>query len=560
MNKQNILFRTTLLAMAAALAACGGGGGSDAAPPPVDPPKPASLTIAGTAAVGAALAAAPVSVKCVGGTGTATTAADGSFSVAIQGASLPCVLSVTSGSTTLRSVAEAGTGTTATANLTPISELIVARLAGGDAATLFTTFDAAAQAKLSATGLSDARAAVTTALQGVVDLTGVDPIKAELKAANGSNAGNALDKLLDNFGIALKAAGTDVAAVASAMQANTGAPAVVQTLLRPAAASCAGLRSGKYRLLDAYAGSIAAATPLVTVEAVKGEFTVDGGTKRAFAPVTGAACQFKLDNGDLVYVAPSGVAMLRYAQSATVTRAAVLLPEQTVPVAELAGKWNILTYGAQTAGGALSHGYSTETIDAAGKTTAGADCVGATCTAWTPQASDVLAADTAGGFIATDTDGSKARVFAFKTPAGQISLVGLLFNPNGLPLGLLAAAKQTALNLPAVGDVSRFWDVEVNWSGSTTPVDVETTVTAVDATAKTLTRKRKSDGRVDSFAVNSPRDGLRYRAQGSSVLDNSTTLRFSESTVMPLPGTGVSVSSGATLNGASFFTVTVAKP
>jgi hypothetical protein len=548
-----------LLAVVASLAACGGGG--DASTPAI-PATPARLSISGTAAVGAALPSATVSVKCVGATGSATTAVDGGFNVAITGASLPCVLSVTSGGVTLRSVAEAGTGSSATANITPLSELIVARLAGGDAATLFTTFDGAAQAKLSASSVSDARAAVVTALQGVIDLTGVDPIKADLKAANGSVVGNALDKQLDALGLALKAAGTNVASVANAMQANSTAPAVVQTLLRPSASSCAGLRTGKYRLLDAYAGSVAAATPLVSVEAAKGEFIVTGGATRTFQPVTGAACQFLLDNGDRVYVAASGVAVLRYTVSGSVIRAAVLLPEQAVPVSELAGNWNIVTFGAQVAGGALSQGYSTQTIDATGKTTSGADCVGSTCTAWTPQASDQLAADTTGGgFTVTDPDGSKTRVFAYKTAAGQISLVGLMFDPKGLPLGMLAAAKQTALSLPAVGDVTRFWDVEVDSLGlAAAPADVETTVTAVDTTAKTLTRKRMSDGRVDTFAVNSPRDGLRYRAAGSSVLTNGTTLRFAESAVLPLPGTGVSLSSGATLNGRSWLSVSIIKP
>jgi len=554
MQTCSMLFRATALSLAAALAACGGGGdgGSEAAAPAVVNPAPAALTLSGTAAVGAALAAAPVSIKCVGGSGSATTAADGSFSVAITGASLPCVLSVTSGATTLRSVAEAGSASSAVANITPLSELIVARLAGGDAAALFNNFDAAAQAKLSSSGLSDARSAVTTALQGVIDLSSVDPLKSELKAANGSTAGNALDKLLDTLGSALRAAGTDVAAVATAMQANSSAPAVVQTLLQPASASCAGLRSGKYRLLDAYADGIADATAVVSIDAAKGSFSVAGGTARSFAPVSGAACKFTLDGGsDTVYVAASGLMMLRYAESATVTRAAVLLPEQSVPVAELAGNWNISFYGSETAGGTPGHGFSTETIDATGKTTAGADCVGATCTSWTPQASDVFAVDATGGFTVTDPDGSKARVFAYKTAAGQISLLGLTFDAKGAPLGFVAAAKQVALGLPKVDDVNRFWDVEVNWSGVVSPTDVEMTVTAVDATAKTLTRKRMSDGRVDTFAVNSPRDGLRYR---------SATASLSEATVMPLPGTGLSVSSGKTLKGASFFTVTVAKP
>lgn len=561
MHKRSMLFRATALSLAAALVACGDGGSDEAS---VANPPATRLSIGGTAAVGAALAGAPVSAKCVGGSGSATTGADGRFDLSIDGASLPCVLSVTSGSTTLRSVAEAGSGDRATANITPLSELIVARLAGGDAAALFDAFDAAAQAKLSAAGLSEARAAVAAALQGVIDLSSVDPIKAELKAAHGDNAGNALDQLLDTLGSALQAAGTDLGQVASAMQANSEAPAAVQTLLQPAAPSCAGLRSGKYRLLDAYTGDIGTATALVGIDALKGEYT-NAGVTRTFKPSAGEACRFQVDEGwGTAYVAAaSGLIVLRYFETATLARTAVLLPEQSVPVRELAGKWNMLVYGApeEDAGVPWGHAYTTETIAENGKSLEAADCEGAVCTVWTPN-HDTFYADAAGGFSVreSETGWVKARLFAYKTAGGKISLLGLMSNVNGEPLGFFAGAKQQALSLPAVGDTSRFWDVELNWSGVASPGDVEMSVTAVDPAAKTLTRKRKSDGRIDSFAVNSPRDGLRYRAAGSSLLDNGTTLNFAESTTMPLPGTGVSVSSGATRNGGSHFTLTVAKP
>lgn len=551
--------RATALASAAALAlALGGcGGGSDSPVAPIAPPV-ASLTLSGTAATGAALASAAVSVKCAGGTGSATTATDGSYSATLSGATLPCVLSVTSGGTTLRSVAEAGSATTATVNLTPLSELIVARLAGGDAGTLFSTFDAAAQAKLSATALAEVRATLTTALKGVIDLTGVDPIKAALVAANGSKEGNALDKQLDALGAALKAANTSLADLGAAINANGSAPAVVQTLLQPVATSCAGLRSGKYRLLDTAMNGVDAATPLVTIDAVGLKYTDAAGTVKPLAAEGG--CLFSLDSGAIkAYVAPSGAAVLRYPVSQTLSRAALLLPEQAVPVAELAGNWNILTYGSETAGTAPVPGYSTETIDATGKTTAGADCTGATCTPWTPQASDVLVPSNSGGFTMTDADGSKTRVFAFKTPAGQISLAGLMFDPQGRILGLLAAAKLRELSLPTVGQVDRFWDVEVNWNGVSTPTDVEMTIKTVDSATNSYTRQRKSDGRIDGFGVNKPRNGLRYRNPGSSVLTDGRTVTFAEATVLPLPGTGISVSSGVTAT-SNFFNVSVTKP
>ena len=271
-NKKSWLTAATAVQMAAAalvLTACGGGD-SAVTPPPVavtPPPAPASLTIGGTAATGAALASAAVQIKCVGSNGTATTGTDGVYSVAIVGASLPCVLSVTSGATTLRSVAEAGSATTATVNITPLSEIIVARLAGGDAATLFTTFDAAAQAKLSSTSLADARTAVTTALKSAIDLSGIDPIKDALVAASAGKTGNALDQKLDSLGAALKAGGTTLADLAAALVANPNAPAVVQTLLQPVASSCAALRSGKFHALDA--ANISAAVSTRTVDAAK---------------------------------------------------------------------------------------------------------------------------------------------------------------------------------------------------------------------------------------------------------------------------------------------------
>src|SRR5689334_18910701 len=130
-------------ALAALVAACGGGGGGGSvattAPPPPPPPQ-ASLQVSGTAAVGAALANAPVQAKCATGSGTATTAADGSYSISIVGGALPCLVKVTGSAdgetVTLHSVADSGTTnaadavTSAKANATPLTELIITQLTG----------------------------------------------------------------------------------------------------------------------------------------------------------------------------------------------------------------------------------------------------------------------------------------------------------------------------------------------------------------------------------------------------------------------------------------------
>jgi hypothetical protein len=548
-------------AVALALGACGGGGGdSTSTPPPVvvAPPAPGTLKVGGTAATGAALASAQVQIKCVAGNGVATTGPDGVYSVTIAGASLPCVLSASSGASTLRSVAEAGSGTTATVNITPLSEIIVARLAGGDAGSLFTHFDAAAQAKLSGTSLADARAAVAPALQGVIDLNGIDPIKDPLVAASAGQTGNALDQKLDSLGATLTAAQTSLPEVAAALAANPNALAVVQTLLQPAASGCAALHSGNFQALDPYSSS--APVTRVKVDAASLKVTDAKGSVKSWT--SDSACAYSTDGGATkAYVAKSGIIVVRYPESSTVSRTMLLLPEQALPLAELAGTWNIAAYGADTAGGFTAPSFSVETLDASSKVTAGADCVGlAACTPWVPRASDVFAASAEGGYTQTDPEGTAARVFAVKNAAGQMAVVAMLLDAQKQPLGMAFLTKQNTLALPAVGQVENFWDIEVNYNGAKSPTDVQTTVKTVDATAQTYTRERASDGRTDGFAINQPRPGMRYREAGSSVNATGTTIVFGETLTTPLPGMGLTIYSSVSTGADNFFGISIAKP
>ena len=547
----------TSLAVLAALAACGGGGSSDSppapAPPPVAvaPPPPAALTVGGTAATGAAMAAAAVQIKCVGGNGTATTGADGVYSVAITGASLPCVLSVSSGSTTLRSVAEAGTATTVTANISPLSEIIAAHLAGGNAAALFTTFDAAAQAKLTSAGLTAARTAVGNALQGAVDLTGIDPIKDVL------TIGNPLDKKLDALGAALKAGGVSVADVVAALAANPAAPAVVQTLLQPAATSCAALRSGNYRAIDP--GNLLSPFGRVKIDAVGLSFTNSGGTAYAMTPsTTDGACVFTLNSGIArAYVSRGGLVLLRYAPPGEPVGVALLVPEQTVPIAEALGNWNMGYYGAATFNGPDGSSYNTLTFDVAGKLTAGADCEGiSACVPWTPLATDVLVAQADGGFKHSSPDGTSARFFVVKSAAGAIASFGIRSDAQGRPLGVLFGSKANVLTLPAVGEVTRFWDLSFTSTGPGTVVDSQVTVKTVDTAALSYTRERLADGRIDSFTLNKPQPGMRYRAAGTG-----GNVSYGAVVAAPLAGMGLTVTASVNQGTASsFFNVSVLKP
>src|SRR6202795_4384154 len=128
MNTHDALFvRPALAALCVAslatLAACGGsvcvgldgcGGGSGLQ----------NVAISGTAATGHALPSAMVSFSCARGSGATLSDGGGHFSVPFN-ATLPCILTVTSGGTTLHSLAFAG----GTFNTTPETELMLVYLA-----------------------------------------------------------------------------------------------------------------------------------------------------------------------------------------------------------------------------------------------------------------------------------------------------------------------------------------------------------------------------------------------------------------------------------------------
>jgi hypothetical protein len=115
--------RLAAAAAAAALASCGGSfcvgvdgcTGSNTQP---------NLTISGTAATGSALASANVIVSCAQGSGSVLSDGGGNYRLTFN-AALPCLITVTSGSTTLHSVAYSG----GTFNTTPETDLMLVYLA-----------------------------------------------------------------------------------------------------------------------------------------------------------------------------------------------------------------------------------------------------------------------------------------------------------------------------------------------------------------------------------------------------------------------------------------------
>jgi len=83
------------------------------------------LNVTGVAATGLAIDNAAVSVQCVSGTGTATTNGNGVYSVTVVNGEGPCLVTVTKGDLTLRSITPKTTTGSAVAHVTPISDAII---------------------------------------------------------------------------------------------------------------------------------------------------------------------------------------------------------------------------------------------------------------------------------------------------------------------------------------------------------------------------------------------------------------------------------------------------
>jgi pimeloyl-ACP methyl ester carboxylesterase len=173
---RQIRFQLTALGAAGLLAACGGG---------------TTYQISGLAATGAALPGATVTAKCISGTTvTGTTAADGTFTLVLSnGQAMPCMLQVAKGDTTLHSIATESGRT----NVTPLSDLVVTKALGSDAATAFNSFDSAKGAVIK-TGLDSAKAYVKAE---VMALTGGAPAGDILTGT--FKVGDADDKVLDDL-------------------------------------------------------------------------------------------------------------------------------------------------------------------------------------------------------------------------------------------------------------------------------------------------------------------------------------------------------------------------
>lgn len=555
MTKNTRVWLPSLL-MTAVLAACGGGG--DSAPAtPTTPATPAALKVSGTTAVGAALAGASVAIQCASGSATATADAAGVYSSTLAGGALPCVLTATSadGSTVLHSVVP-GTGTAeVTANVTPLTELLVAALAQNDPAAFvsgFTSGTAISAADLAAAQMTvlDALTAAGLNTSAITDVVG---------GAITAGSGAGYDGVLDALQVKLSTAGVTLSEVATAVATSTGDGATtvnstLATALAPASSSCAGLKSGAFRVIDFDGGT----SQIVTFDASALTAT-DGSASFALTPGA-SACDFTLTGGTRMLVARSGLAVLLDGSGPSGS-VSVVVPEQELDLAALAGVYNRVQYGASF--DASVGDFGTVTFDGAGRNTASVNC-GAGVNGCAPDTSPSpfghLVANADGGFDYIDepTNAVAARVYPFRTPAGKTMLI--VQEANGT-VGVLTP--QDALPLPEVDTSSAFWQFRLDpTNGLVALADDSVTVTAVDAANNTVTRAFGTDGHTDVLSLNQPFAGMRSRAAGSCRTSGGATFTPCAATVqLPFGGLTLSVpAGGSAVTGPHAFTVSVQKP
>lgn len=204
MKKIYPLVALSLLSLA--LAGCGGS--SDPAP------APGPATLSGTAAVGALIANATVTVKDSSSTTadkTTTTSATGSYSVDVSGLTAPYILEVKGG--TVNSVALAAplySAATAadvkgTINITPLTDLIVANTAQTKASECFTNFTtviggSAPSARVTTANLNAAEADLEASLKKILTADGV-AVNVDLLRTKFSANSTGLDLALDHLNV-----------------------------------------------------------------------------------------------------------------------------------------------------------------------------------------------------------------------------------------------------------------------------------------------------------------------------------------------------------------------
>ncbi|MBB3182077.1 hypothetical protein [Variovorax sp. Sphag1AA] len=235
-NKKRLALLALSALTAAAITACGGGGNGGFALPvatssPTTTTQTDSTTVTGVAATGSPIASSAVELKCASGaTGSATTDANGVWTATFKSTDYPCVarvqfVQVNNVYTSLYANALPTTTTTwihsvvaapGTANITPLTDLIVGILGNQDPATWFAAVtNGTLSGAITSSALADALAKLKTTLSTLPGKPSLPDGFNPLTSAFSAKKGDAGDDILESYSAALQASGLTQAQAAA---------------------------------------------------------------------------------------------------------------------------------------------------------------------------------------------------------------------------------------------------------------------------------------------------------------------------------------------------------
>lgn len=566
-----------------ALQGCGGGGssssgnagstGSTGSSGPTLPSLPSAqqVTLAGVVSTSSVLSGASVSAKCVVNASTtpATTDSNGNYTLTITVAP-PCVLEATSGSTTLHSVAQ-GSGTSLTANVTDLTELTVANATGSSnlasyMQNLSSTSNLPLESAFGTNGsaLTTAQNTVTTALSAAgVSTAGINNVFTDAPSTAGAAPDSAAQTSLVN---AISTSGTSLSQIASTI----GYVPATQ-LLQPAASNCSALQSGTYNVLwynsANSAGSTTMANNMDTATVTTSTSSANVALSFALGTASGMssgganplatltptmngttpiACDYTgTDGTSTAYVSKAGVIVARYVDGTAGTYIGIMVPQQTLTLAALAGNWTRVVIDSNN-GTTNTVNSADFTFSSTGTVSNVTNCQGLTSCAAVTSSLPTLTVDSTGwGFDLTAADGSwTERYFAYQS-GSSLLMVGIdkQARPKVMPV-------QATLALPAGGPLN-IWNPAMDMTPQATSNVGGATITIMSGSGSSFILQQSNSSTstyLTSWSINQPLAGWWYEAQqtvtatdGSQQTDNT---RF----VLPLQGMGMFVNVPFALN------------
>ena len=298
-----------------------------------------------------------------------------------------------------------------------------------------------------------------------------------------------------------------------------------------AAASCASLRSGTYRIITPTANA-SVRTMTGVLDATTMMLRLSDG--RSITWSSEGPCRFVQAGTNRFAVAPSGAAVWSSALFGAGMKMSLMLPEQTIQPGELEGTWNTLNF--ERDGNAQPYDLLSlmVTISGAGAVTAASECIQMAPCAALEGPFPALIKDASGGF--TVADDADTHIYAFRAQSGD-----LMFAWTDSDTFFVGTRTRTIAE-PVPGTMTSFTSVSYSsGGGSGSFTDGGFVINTVDPATKSYTRTSTIDGHVQSVRYNTPRDGLSYRAAGTAATAAGGTVNVNESYLLGLPGMGLSI-------------------